>query len=91
MTDLNPSFPNDACPPNMPSGSIPVLTTVLPELSVSQALRDALDSIAQKKADWMSLESHLLHALRPEMERLTTELVRAGLREAWRKHSNPMD
>lgn len=90
MTDLNPSVLSGSCPPNMPSGSIPVLTTVMPQVSDSQALRDALDSLAQKKADWMSLESHLLHALRPEMERLATELVRAGLREAWRKHSDPM-
>lgn len=91
MTDLNSSVPSDSCPPNMPSGSIPVLTTVMSEVAVSQALRDALDARAQKKADWMSLESHLLHALRPEMERLTTELVRASLREAWRKHANGLD
>ncbi|WP_322991375.1 hypothetical protein [Limnohabitans sp.] len=75
----------------MPSGSIPVLTTVMSEVAVSQALRDALDARAQRKADWMSLESHLLHALRPEMERLTTELVRASLLEAWRKHANGLD
>ncbi len=91
MTDLNPSVPSDSCPPSMPSGSIPVLTTVMSEVAVSQALRDALDARAQRKADWMSLESHLLHALRPEMERLTTELVRASLLEAWRKHANGLD
>ncbi|PIT73444.1 hypothetical protein B9Z31_11985 [Limnohabitans sp. G3-2] len=67
-----------------------MLTTVVPEAAVSQALRAALDAQAQKKMDWMSLESDLLLALRPEMERLTTELVRVGLREAWRKHTGGM-
>jgi hypothetical protein len=85
MIDLNTPMQKDACPPHIPSGAIPVLSTVMPEAAVSQAMRDALDARAQKKADWMSLESDLRQALLPELERLTTELVRVGLREAWRK------
>ncbi|WP_143473848.1 hypothetical protein [Limnohabitans sp. G3-2] len=90
MTPSNATADMVSSPPGMPTGSIPVLTTVVPEAAVSQALRAALDAQAQKKMDWMSLESDLLLALRPEMERLTTELVRVGLREAWRKHTGGM-
>jgi len=90
MTELNASAAMDSRPSPMPSGSIPVLSTVIPEVDIPRDLRAALDGLAQNKADWMAMESHLLQTLRPEMERLTTELVRTGLREAWRKRSNPL-
>jgi hypothetical protein len=90
MTVLNSSTAVDSQPSQMPSGTIPVLSTVIPEVAVPQDLREALDMLEQNKADWMAMESHLLQTLRPEMERLTTELVRTGLREVWRKRSNPL-
>ena len=85
MSGLSTPTPWDAHASDGPTGVIPVLTTVVPQEAVSPAMREALDARAQDKADWMSLETHLLQALRPEIERMTTELVRAGLREAWRK------
>lgn len=74
----------------MPSGALPVLSEAVPEMAVSPALRDALDALDQDQSDWMSLEAHLLQVLRPEVERLTSEMVRASLREAWRKRSGKM-
>lgn len=71
----------------MPTGVIPVLTEVVPDSVVSQDLLDALDSRVQDKRDWMALEAQLLQTLRPEMERLTTELVRNSFREAWIQRS----
>jgi len=79
--------PGEACSADIPSGVIPVLVTAVPEGEISQAMRDALDARAQDKFEWASLEAHLLEALRPEMEKLTTELVRGCLREVWRERS----
>lgn len=71
----------------MPTGVIPVLTEVVPDSVASQDLLDALDSRVQDKRDWMALEAQLLQTLRPEMERLTTELVRNSFREVWIQRS----
>ena len=87
MTDWQSLNPIGSGSSDMPTGTIPVLTEVVLDRAVSPALRDALDARAQEKSDWMSMEAHLLHTLRPEMERLTTELVRVGLRETWRRRS----
>jgi hypothetical protein len=87
MRALSTADPSAASSTEMPAGAIPVLLTVVPEGDVSQAMRDALEARAQDKYDWLSLEAHLLETLRPEMERLTTELVRGCLREAWRQRS----
>ena len=73
----------------MPTGVIPVLTSVVPDSVVSQDLLDALDACVQDKLDWMALEAQLLQTLRPEMERLTTELVRNSFREVWTQRSQP--
>ena len=87
MMALSAANPGEACSADIPFGVIPVLIEVVPEGEVSQAMRDALDARAQDKLEWASLEAHLLETLRPEMERLTTELVRGCLREVWRQRS----
>jgi hypothetical protein len=74
-------------PSEMPVGAIPVLSTVLTDEAVSQALRDALDKLEQDKLDWTALEGQILQTLRPEMERLTAELVQKTLREVWLQRS----
>ena len=71
----------------MPVGAIPVLSTVLTDEAVPQALRDALDRLEQDKLDWTAFEGQILQTLRPEMERLTAELVRKTLREVWLQRS----
>ena len=50
MIDLNTPMQTDACPSHIPSGAIPVLSTVMPEAAVSQAMRDAWVARAQKKS-----------------------------------------
>lgn len=87
MKALSAANPSEACSADIPPGVIPVLIAVVPEGEVSQAMRNALDARAQDKFEWASLEAHLLETLRPEMERLTTELVRGCLREVWRQRS----
>jgi hypothetical protein len=87
MTAKNCLTLDGARPSEMPVGAIPVLSTVLTDEAVSQALRDALDTRMKNKLDWMALEGQILQTLRPEMERLTTELVRKTLQEAWLQRS----
>ncbi len=84
------SFPRSGSTSGVPDTVLPVLSAAMPESDIPEALRAALDARAQEKAAFMALSDELLHALRPEMERLTTELVRTGLREVWRKRSNPL-
>jgi hypothetical protein len=79
---LAPSWLSD-----MPTGVIPVLTTVVPDEAVPPALRDALTKRSQDRLYWMALEADILQNLHPEMLRLTTELVRHSLREVWLQRS----
>lgn len=85
--DFSPLSLAGPFPSVMPVGAIPVLSTVLTDDVVSQALRDALDKLEQDKLDWTGLEGQILQTLRPEMERLTAELVRKTLREVWLNRS----
>lgn len=87
MTAKDASTCAGPLPSEMPAGAIPVLSTVLTDEAVSQALQDALDGRMQDKLDWMALETQILQTLRPEVERLTTELVRKTLREVWLQRS----
>ena len=87
MTRMDASPLADSFLSEMPAGAIPVLSTVLPDEAVSPALREALDARVQDKLDWMALEAQILQTLRPEMERLTTELVRNSFREVWRQRA----
>jgi hypothetical protein len=88
MTDEDTSAHVDAGFADSLSTKIPVLSSVVPQEAVSQAMRAALDAREKDQFDWMSMESHLLQTLRPELERMSTELVRRGLREAWRRRFN---
>jgi len=87
MTDTHTAPPDGSVIPEVPNGAIPVLSAVVPDSAVSLDLRNALDARLQDKLDWMALEAQLLQTLRPEMERLTTELVRNSFRQAWTQRS----
>lgn len=83
------SLSSSAFGPVPPDSVVPVLTAVVPESDITVALRAALDARAQEKAAFMSLSDELLHALRPEMERLMADLVRSSLQQTWRmRHRN---
>lgn len=66
----------------MPS-VVPVLSVVVPDAEIPQAVKTALDEKEFERAEFMALADELVRELRPEMERLTTELVQHSLRRAW--------
>jgi hypothetical protein len=88
MTHLNASPPVSASFSDMPSGVIPLVSTLVPAADISPALCAALDARDAEKAALMDIEANLLQALRPEIERLTTQLVRSSVREIWAKRSD---
>ncbi len=62
---------------------IPVLSAVIPDSQMSNALRAALAARDLEQTSFMALGDEVLRSLRPELERLTTELVQRSLRQAW--------
>ena len=68
---------------------VPVLSTVIPETQISPNLIAALDARELERASFMALADDLVQALRPELERMTTELVRRSLRQAWANRFRP--
>lgn len=83
MNDLNALPVESSAFSEMPSGTIPVLSTVVPHSDIPQALKAALDARDRDKAALLAIEANLLQALRPEIERLSTTLVRNGVRQVW--------
>lgn len=75
----------------MPSGVIPVLTLVVPFADIPQGLASALTARTHEKAALLAMEADLLQALRPEIERLATEVVRNSVREVWQKRSHGVE
>lgn len=62
---------------------VPVLSTVIPPVQIPPHLIAALDERELERASFMALADDLVEELRPELERMTTELVRRSLRQAW--------
>ena len=62
---------------------VPVLSTVIPADQIPLNLIAELDARELERASFMALADDLVEGLRPELERMTTELVRRGLRQAW--------
>ncbi|MEK7344097.1 MAG: hypothetical protein AAB176_00250 [Pseudomonadota bacterium] len=73
-----------------PSSVVPVLSEVILDAQIPQALRAALDAREQERAAFMALADELVQELRPELERLTSEWVQRSLRRAW-AHRAPLD
>ena len=63
---------------------IPVLSTVIPVDRISQDLAAALQLREQEHAAFLAMADAVVQSLRPELERLTTELVQRSLQQAWR-------
>lgn len=78
------SHPRSVFASGVPATVLPVLSAVVPESEISEALRAALDALDQEKLTFMNLSGEMLDALRPEMERMACELVRNSLNQAWR-------
>ena len=66
---------------------VPVLSTVIPDSQVPQALRDALDARQHEKTAFMALADELVHELHTEMALLATEMVQRSIRQVWLKRS----
>lgn len=78
------NLPSSTCASGVPATVLPVLSAVVPESEISEALRAALDALDQEKLAFMNLSGEMLDALRPEMERMACDLVRNSLNQAWR-------
>lgn len=78
------SFSNSAYVSGAPDSVLPVLSAVLPESEISEALRAALDALDHEKLAFMNLSGEMLDVLRPEIERMACDLVRNSLNQAWR-------
>lgn len=63
---------------------IPVLNTVMPVDQISADLAAALQLREDEHAAFMAMADELAQSLRPELERLTTELVQRSFQQAWR-------
>jgi hypothetical protein len=62
---------------------VPVLSTVVPDSQISESVSAALDARLLEKAEFMALTDNLVQQLRPELERMATELVHRSLSQAW--------
>jgi len=76
-------FEKSAVPPQGAS-VIPVLNTLIPADHISHDLASALDLRDAERAAFMAMTEEVSQSLRPELERLTTELVQRSLQQAWR-------
>ena len=73
-------------PPVSPD-QIPTLTRDMVLAQVPQAVHVALDSRVAEKQALMALSSDLLENLRPEIDRLTADLVQRTLKSVWDKRA----
>ena len=73
--------------PPVSSDQIPTLTQDMALAQVPQAVHVALDARAAEKQALMALSSDLLENLRPEIERLTADLVQRTLQSVWDKRA----
>lgn len=74
--------------PPMPEQDIPTLSPESMLASVPEAVRLALDARAAEKRALLALSDDLVQNLRPEIERLTAELVQKTLADVWEKRAH---
>ena len=68
-----------------PADQVPVLTERVPASDVPTALGVAWDARMAEKKALMDLSNELIQNLRPELDRLTSELVQRTLEGLWAK------
>jgi hypothetical protein len=71
----------------VPSGDIPVLTNAVPVAEIPPAVLVALDARLAEKASVMALSNELMQNLRPELDRMASELVQRSVRGMWAKRA----
>ncbi|MFM7001809.1 MAG: hypothetical protein ACKOXU_12235 [Limnohabitans sp.] len=68
--------------------AIPVLTHVVPASDIPAAVLAALDARQAEKASVMALSQELMQNLRPELDRMATELVQRSVEGMWSKRAD---
>lgn len=71
----------------MDPDQIPTLTQDMALAQVPQAVGLALDALAAEKKALMALSETLVRNLRPEIERLTADLVQRTLQGVWEQRA----
>ena len=66
---------------------IPTLTQAMVVSNAPQDILEALNTRAEERGALMALSDELVQNLRPEIERLTADLVQRTLQEVWDKRS----
>lgn len=83
---MTPNQPDDQAQRGLPD-NIPVLTEQMILSDVPEVMRVALDARAAEKKALLALSGELMQNLRPEIERLTAELVERTLQGVWEKRA----
>lgn len=71
--------------PSLAPDQVPVLTQLVPASDVPAALGVAWEARMAEKKALMALSDELIENLRPELDRLTSELVQRTLQGLWAK------
>lgn len=71
--------------PKLAPDQVPVLTRLVPASDVPAALGVAWEARMAEKKALMALSNELILNLRPELDRLTSELVQRTLEGLWAK------
>ena len=74
--------------PTQQPDHVPVLTSPVPAADVPLALSWALEARLAEKRALLDLSDQLVQSLKPELERMTAELVQRALEGLWEKRSD---
>ena len=80
-----------AAAPTHGGAVIPGLSTLIPAEQISHELAAALQLREEERSAFMAMADEVAQSLRPELERLTTELVQRSLQQAWRSKFQTAD
>lgn len=79
--------PNPCLVKSFEADTIPTLSNDMTMVNVPRAVSLALDARAAEKAALMALSEELVQNLRPEIERMTSDMVQRTLQGVWDKRS----
>ena len=69
------------------AAAIPVLTHIVPSSDIPAAVLVALDARLAEKASVLALSHELMQNLRPELDRMASELVQRSVEGMWAKRA----
>lgn len=80
--------PTSQVAPPFAGDAIPTLSLDMALVDVPAAVSLAMDARAAEKAALMALSADLVQNLRPEIERMTSDMVQRALQGVWDKRSS---